>query len=69
MCRDKHDFIPLRLAAAGGKLDTVQYLISEQGCDPMCRGAAPLINAYQNSTPLHLAALFGILEVVKYLIA
>ena len=39
----------------------VQYLITEQGCDPMCRG-------FGGRAPLHCAYDRGHLDVVKYLI-
>ena len=41
--------------------DTVQYLISERGCDPMCKGR-------YHRTPLHWACQNGRLDLVKYLI-
>ena len=39
----------------------MQYLISERGCDPMCRG-------WYGRTPLHDACQAGKLNVVKYLV-
>lgn len=40
ICRDKYGDAALIGAALGDKQDTVKYLISEQDCDPICRGCS-----------------------------
>ena len=59
-CENKYENTPLHLAALRGRLDIVQYLISERGCDPICRSK-------YSRTPLHYACQGGRLDVVKYL--
>ena len=44
-----------------GRLDIVQYLISERGCDPMCRSQS-------GTTSLHKASRYGHLDIVRFLI-
>ena len=51
----------LHLAAYGGKLDIVQYLIQKRNYDPMIRNK-------DENTPLHSACVNGELKVVKYLL-
>ena len=60
-CRNDDEDTPLHCAAMGGRLDLVQYLISEKGCNPMCRGQ-------NNNTPLHIASHLGHLDIVRYLV-
>ena len=60
-CRDKNTHTLLHIAALGGRLDILQYLINERGCDPMCRDQF-------GSIPLHCACDGGSLDVVRYLI-
>ena len=51
----------LHLAAYGGKLPTVKYLIQEREYDP-------IIKDKDEKTPLHSACVSGQLEVVEYLV-
>ena len=51
---------PLHYAAAGGSLAVVDYLISEQFCDPT--------TSARDCTSLHYAAAGGHMEVIHYLI-
>ncbi|QCB62657.1 hypothetical protein EJB00_03440 [Wolbachia endosymbiont of Drosophila mauritiana] len=53
-------FTPLHLAAEGGYLDVVEYLVKE--------GAILDVKDYRKNTPLHLAAKNNHLDVVKYLV-
>ena len=59
--RDSVGRTPLHYAAVGGSLPVVQYLITEQHCDP----ATPGVN---NTTPLHYACIGGHKNIVQYLI-
>ena len=43
-------------------MDIIQYLITEQGCDPKT------LQSIIVTLPLHIACLFGQLNVTKYLI-
>ena len=52
---------PLHYAAVGGSLPVVQYLITEQHCDPATPGL-------KNTTTLHYACLGGHINIVKYII-
>ena len=52
---------PLHYAAVGGSLPVVQYLITEQHCDPATPGP-------NNTTPLHYACIGGHMNIVQYLI-
>ena len=61
MYTDNFGFKPLHYACYNGKLDVVQYLITECICDPMYTDS----NGF---TPLHYACYNGKLDVVQYLI-
>ena len=57
--RDKEDWTPLHHACIKSRMDVINYLITEIGCDPMDSNNKPL---------LHLASLFGQTLVVQRLL-
>ena len=61
-CCDSGGQTPLHYAAHGGSLPVVQYLITEQHCDPL------QCNNYNGGTPFLYACEAGHLEIVEYLI-
>ena len=61
-CRDSNGCVPLHYAAAGNSLSVIEYLINEQGCDPVTANN-------DSSSSLHIASSKGLLDVVKYFIA
>ena len=61
MCTDNNGAIPLHFACSNGKLDVVQYLITECKCDPMCKTL--LFN-----TSLDIACKESQYDVVEYIL-
>ena len=60
-CKDNNGRTPLVYAAAGGNISVIDYLITEQDCDPTI--------PYSDGTlALHIACLHGHLNVTKYFI-
>ena len=60
-CRGQYGRTPLHYASKGGRMNIIQHLITEQGCDP---------NALDNNgdLPIHIACLNGHLSATKYFI-
>ena len=60
--QDNRAWTPLHYAAGGKHLDTVRYLVAEQGMDPLCC-------ADDGTTPLHAASQAGDINIVRYLVS
>ena len=52
----------LHLAAAGGHVQVVQFLINEKNLDPNCKSHA------SHSKPIHVASSGGHLEIIKFMV-
>lgn len=55
------DQTALYLAASEGRLNTVKYLVEEQGFDPT-------FTSKENQSAFHLATRFEMLDIVKYFV-
>ena len=60
-------FKPIHLAAEGGHLKVVKYLVNELKCDPNSTADNSALPGY-TSKPIHCAAKNGRLSVVRYLV-
>ena len=63
MCREPgYQRTPLHMAALGGHISIIKFLILEMHCEPTSRDA-------NNDTALHLAAVKGHLDIVQFFIS